>query len=265
MENLRKHGKPPFHIALIHGGPGATGQLLPIAQELSSTYGIIEPLQVSSSIAGQIHKLHIILEKYSSKNVILIGHSWGAWLSLLYASWYPSIIKKMIFINSAPFKQQYVSQILNTRLNRLNNIEKREYHKLIESLSNPYEKDKNIPFARLGKLLLKTDTFCPLHNLEETTEYHYTIFHHVWAEAEELRQSGKLLNAGKKIQCPVVAIHGDYDPHPFQGVKEPLSENINDFRFILLYNCGHYPWIERYAKKIFYQILDKELGKVQSS
>jgi pimeloyl-ACP methyl ester carboxylesterase len=57
----------------------------------------------------------------------------------------------------------------------------------------------------------------------------------------------------------VVAIHGDYDPHPFEGVQQPLSLVISDFRFILLKNCGHYPWIERDAKKRFYEILHEEL------
>ena len=28
---------------------------------------------------------------------------------------------------------------------------------------------------------------------------------------------------GRKIKCPVVAIHGDYDPHLAEGVREPLS------------------------------------------
>jgi pimeloyl-ACP methyl ester carboxylesterase len=81
----------------------------------------------------------------------------------------------------------------------------------------------------------------------------------VWKEANELRTSMKLIGYGKKIQCPVVAIHGDYDPHPFEGVKIPLSKTIKNFKFILLKNCGHYPWYEKLAKDKFYEILKKEL------
>jgi pimeloyl-ACP methyl ester carboxylesterase len=50
---------------------------------------------------------------------------------------------------------------------------------------------------------------------------------------------------GKNIECPVVAIHGDYDPHPADGVRIPLSNVLKDFRFILLGKCGHVPWFER--------------------
>ena len=57
----------------------------------------------------------------------------------------------------------------------------------------------------------------------------------------------------------VVAIHGDFDPHSGQGVKQPLSKIIKDFRFILIKNCGHHPWLERQAQNKFYDVLRKEL------
>jgi hypothetical protein len=56
-----------------------------------------------------------------------------------------------------------------------------------------------------------------------------------------------------------VAIHGNYDPHPYAGVKEPLSQVLRDFKFILLQKCGHKPWIEKAAKEEFYRILMEEV------
>jgi pimeloyl-ACP methyl ester carboxylesterase len=57
----------------------------------------------------------------------------------------------------------------------------------------------------------------------------------------------------------VVAIHGDYDPHPTEGVREPLSKVLKDFRFIMLEHCGHLPWIEREAREGFFELLRGEL------
>ncbi|MCJ7571960.1 MAG: alpha/beta hydrolase [Candidatus Thermoplasmatota archaeon] len=260
MKNLRKHGKSPFQIAVIHGGSGAAGQMFRVAQKISHNYGILEPLQTSTSIEGQIKELHIILEKYGSKQFILIGHSWGAWLAFLYASNYPESVKKILLVSSGPFEEYYASQIMDTRLSRLNDKEKIKLNKLIDVLNNPYGKDKNIIFSRLGKLLSKTDSYLPLYYSDEATEYRYDIFQGIWNDAEELRRCRKLLMAGKRIQCPVVAIHGDYDPHPFKGVEEPLAHLLKDFKFILLKNCGHYPWLERDAKERFYKILYEELS-----
>jgi len=44
MQNFREYGKAPFKTAVIHGGPGGSGEMAPVARELSSTRGILEPL-----------------------------------------------------------------------------------------------------------------------------------------------------------------------------------------------------------------------------
>ena len=46
-----------------------------------------------------------------------------------------------------------------------------------------------------------------------------------------MRQKGELLELCKKVQCPVVAIHGDYDPHPSEGVREPLQAVSEELSF----------------------------------
>ncbi len=68
------------------------------------------------------------------------------------------------------------------------------------------------------------------------------------------------MRLGSRIRCPVVAVHGDYDPNPPEGVREPLSWVVEDFRFVLLKNCGHLPWIESEAKEPFFKLLREELG-----
>ncbi len=118
----------------------------------------------------------------------------------------------------------------------------------MESLNKQSMTEKN----KLGRLIFfKADSFDPITDNTELLEFQYYIYQSVWKEAEELRQSGKLLEFGKTIECPVVAIHGDYDPHPYQGVKNPLGKILKNFKFILLKNCGHHPWLERKEKKQF--------------
>ena len=36
VKNLRTYGEAPFNIAVIHGGPGAAGEMAPVARELAS-------------------------------------------------------------------------------------------------------------------------------------------------------------------------------------------------------------------------------------
>jgi len=50
-------------------------------------------------------------------------------------------------------------------------------------------------------------------------------------------------------------MHGDWDPHPAAGVREPLQAVLKSFQFILLEECGHKPWMERREKEKFYSFL----------
>jgi pimeloyl-ACP methyl ester carboxylesterase len=107
--------------------------------------------------------------------------------------------------------------------------------------------------------LSKADAYDPIANEPEIIDCRFDIFQGVWQDAAELRRSRRLLELGKRIKCQVIAIHGDYDPHPAEGVQKPLSATLKSFRFILLKNCGHKPWMERQARDRFYDILKQEL------
>lgn len=260
MNNLRKYGKPPFAIAIVHGGPGIPGEVAPVAKNLSKEHGILEPLQTKASIDEQLDELKNVLQEHGSLPLTLIGYSWGAWLSFIFTAQNPSFVKKLILVSSGPFEVSYAINIMETRLSRLSNTDRLTVESLLEILSNPTGKDKNKVWAKIGKYLPKTDSYAPLSEHEEIIEFQYNIYESVWSEAAELRQNGKLLDFGKQIQCPVVAIHGDYDPHPAEGVQKPLSNILGNFRFILLKNCGHKPWIEQHAQSEFYKILDQVLS-----
>jgi pimeloyl-ACP methyl ester carboxylesterase len=259
MQNLRKYGNKPFNVAVIHGGPGAPGEMAPVALELSSFRGVLEPLQTATTLEGQVQELKAVLGKKGDLPVTLIGFSWGAMLSFIFTARYPSSVKKLILIGSGAYEENYARNIMSTRLSRLSDGEKAEALSLMDALNDPCIEDKNTPMARLGKLISKADSYDPLPHDSETLECQYDIYQSVWGQARELRSSGKLLELGKRIQCPVVAIHGDYDPHPPDGIKDPLSSALKDFRFILLEKCGHSPWIERGARDRFYDILKKEV------
>ncbi|MCD1295075.1 alpha/beta hydrolase [Methanocella sp. CWC-04] len=257
--NIRKYGNSPFTVAVVHGGPGAPGELAPVAKELSLITGTLEPLQTSASIAGQIQELHDVLKEHGDLPLTLIGHSWGAWLSLMFAARYPIFVKKLILIGSGPFEERYASKIMETRLNRMNEEERSEVRALTEALNDPCTGSKAAALSRLGKLMSKSDSFETLPDNGEEILCQDEIFQSVWNEAKKIRQSGDLLKIAEKLRCPVIAIHGDYDPHPYEGVEKPLSRILNDFRFILLKNCGHEPWKERAAKDRFYLLLNEEL------
>ncbi len=162
-------------------------------------------------------------------------------------------------MSSGVYEEEYAVNIMETRLIRLSAEEREEALIISETVGDSSTKDKNMLMAKLGRLMFKADSFNPLPQDSEIIEYQYDINRSIWKEARELRSSSDLINLGENVMCPVVAIHGDYDPHPFEGVRSTLSRIMKDFKFTLLEKCGRYPWVERDAKDGFYSILRNEI------
>jgi len=262
MINYRTYGAGPYKVAVVHGGPGAPGSVAAIARELSKELAVLEPLQTETTLEGQVQELYETLCSYGAVPITVIGHSWGAWLSFILAAKHPDIIKKLILVSSGPFESRYVRLLEEARFSRMSPEEKAEAKYIIEYLGTEAGDKKLELLARLGELVEKTDNY----ELEIVATDRFDLiqaegdtYQQVWSEADKLRHSGQLLEFASKIKCPVVAIHGDYDPHPAEGVREPLEREIKDFHFYLLNCCDHSPWKERHAREEFYKILKSEL------
>jgi pimeloyl-ACP methyl ester carboxylesterase len=233
--------------------------MAPVARELSAVKGVLEPLQTATTLDGQVQELRSVLEEDALVPVTLIGFSWGAFLSFMTAARYPSLVAKLVLVSAPPFEEPYAHSITRTRLDRMGPAERKETMALITKMDDPAVAEKDTAFSRLGVLLSRADAYDPVPFVDEAFHNQYDVFRGVWDEASLLRKKGVLIQMGKAIRCPVVAIHGDYDPHPAKGVEEPLARVCPGFRFILLEKCGHRPWIERNASDAFYDALVREI------
>lgn len=104
------------------------------------------------------------------------------------------------------------------------------------------------------------DHYCLLPNIkEDMIAFNEVQFNSLMDEVVSMRASGELLDFSKEIECSVVAIHGKNDPHPWNGVKMPLENRLNEFKMFLIDKCGHDPWKEYYAKDEFFTVLKREI------
>jgi pimeloyl-ACP methyl ester carboxylesterase len=229
--------------------------MAPVARELSSVTGVLEPFQTETTLEGQVQELRSVLSAHGLLPVTLIGFSWGAFLSWMLAARYPELVKKLVLVGCPPFEEEYAAAITRTRMARLPKKGQDQVKMLLDGLDGTTDAGKNALLAKLGNLLARADAFDPANVPEEGFHCQYDVFRGVWDEASELRRKQAILRMSREIRCPVMAIHGDWDPHPADGVNVPLSKALPDFQFILLEKCGHRPWIERGASEKFFKTL----------
>ncbi len=208
MKNLRIYGTKPFNITVLHGGPGAGGEMAPVARELSSVRGVLEPLQTVTSLGGQVQELHTVLNENGDLPVTLIGWSWGAWLGFIFAAQYHSFVTKLILIGSGPYEEKYAVNIMKTRLSRFSEEDRAEALLLIGTLEDPAIGGEDTLMARFEKLISKADSYDPLPYDSEVLQCHYDIYRNVWNEASELRSNGELWSLARKSNVQLLRFMG---------------------------------------------------------
>ncbi|MEM9426911.1 MAG: alpha/beta hydrolase [Pseudomonadota bacterium] len=249
---MRLHGSDPKTVAVLHGGPGAAGEVQPLAEALAVLgFGVLEPFQTRDTLAGQVAELRDKLKPYAP--VHLIGWSWGAWLALLFAAENARAVRQVILVGSGPFRADDADRTRETRRSRLSAAEQQELDQLKKQWDRPPA------FARSLALYQKMDAHTPDRPPYLDVQYDAHIHRSVWAEVAALRTSGALLERAARVACPVLALHGDYDPHPADGVFEPLAARLGQFNGVLFAKCGHKPWEERYARASFLDALTTAL------
>jgi pimeloyl-ACP methyl ester carboxylesterase len=253
---VREHGEAPFAVAVLHGGPGLPGSVRSLAERLSWSQGVLEPFQHAGSLDGQVDELATTLEGYAEPPVTVVGWSWGAMLGYVLASRHPELVAKLVLVASAAFDEEAAATITRTRIARLDGTDRSEAERLRRRLAG--SADVRIA-RRYAALMQKADSYEPMAVEPELDAWQPRVNRQVWADAVALRKNGELLELGRAITCPVLAVHGDHDPHPAEAVEKPLAAVLADFRFVLLEQCGHIPWLETYAVEPFYDLLEAEL------
>ncbi len=260
MNEYNVYGRKEVNLVLVHGGPGARGSLKDLAVMMSGDLGILEINQTKLSIKELIEDMNKYITKICKSKVVLLGHSWGAWLVCLYAYRHPDKVKKLILVGSGSFDIKYVKEFNDRRLSRLSKDEKNEYDILMKNFMSNNFSNKDEVMTEFGKLMAKLDTYEFQDNEYSTIgEASFQMFNSIWNEASNLRKTGELINMMKEVDVPIHVIHGDYDSHEIKGILEPFEEYGIHCTYDVIKKCGHYPWREKYGKNEFIDIIFREV------
>ncbi|MGM0446359.1 MAG: alpha/beta fold hydrolase [Bacillota bacterium] len=254
MENYKLHGLKPYKVLTVHGGPGALGELNDLSKQLSKDYGVIEHVQTQDTINLILDDINKTIIEQAEDPVTIIGYSWGAWLGILFTSKYQKLVEKLILISSGPFLEKDSKNIMDKRINRLDEKEKNEFLKLSKKFSSG-DTISDRDFKSLITLFEKADSYQLIDSKNDNLYFRYDLYKKIWKEASVLRKNNELIKALERINCKINIIHGSYDPHPTYGVVKPLDELKKDYEYKILEKCGHIPWKEKYAKDKFYKTL----------
>lgn len=245
-------------IIVIHGCPPLSQTyLLPQMAKLGQTNRVIFydqrgcGLSTSAINADSIQietfvdDLEAIRKFFGYKKVTLLGHSWGGFLAMQYALSHPESIHQLILLNTmAPsfeefslFEQEWTRRMA-------------PYQDKLKALAETPEFAKGDPatienFFRIifGRYCYSSDkvNLLNLYMSPKASINGLKVY-------EILRQNlfTKPFNFHdqvKQLKIPTLIVHGDFDPIP-PSTAQKLHENISGSKYILIKNCGHFPYVE---------------------
>ncbi len=219
-----RYGVKKNPIVFLHGWGQNIEMMQPIADPLQDSHEIIildlpgygessEPT-FDFTVQDYVDCIHEFLGQLKIENPILIGHSFGGKISLLYASQYP--VSKLILFGS-PFKKEITKLSLKTKtlktLKKIPGLNKLEQFAKKHIGSTDYRNAS----PRMRAILVNTV------NLDITENV-------------------------KKIKCPTLIIWGDLDEAvPVERAYE-LEALIPDSGVVVYENATHYAYLEYVGK-----------------
>ena len=239
-------------ILILHGGPGMDHTyFLPQIAELAETHKLIffdqrvsgrSSLDVDSSAITMRHFIDDIEEIRKTFNLgkmNLMGHSWGGLLAMFYGITYPESLKSLMILNSTPASSELMAKTLPTLTpeDSLQRLEILNSDAFKNRESAAFEKLLRIHFrgAFYDRSLADSLTLTFQPDFAETSVKLQNLFKDI--------ASYDIHDDLSKINCPTLVVHGDHDDNPLEGSKK-IHENIPDSKFVLLKNCGHFPFVE---------------------
>lgn len=221
-----RYGAKKNPLVFLHGWGQNIEMMQPIADPMQENHDIVildlpgygksnEP-PFDWTVVDYVECIHEFLHKLKIENPILIGHSFGGKISLLYASKYP--VTKLVLFGS-PFKKEIERLSFKTKtlkaLKKVPGLNKFEQFAKKHIGSTDYRNAS----PRMREILVNTV------NLDITEDV-------------------------KKIKCPTLIVWGDLDEAvPVERAYE-LEQLIPDAGIVIYENASHYAYLEYKGKTI---------------
>lgn len=248
-------GKP---LIVIHGGPGLTQvYLLPQMYELAKNNLVIfydqrgcgkSTVDINANtinIESFLNDIEAIRQAFNLDKISVLGHSWGGFLAMQYTIAHPERIDKLILSNSAPASSEGYALFGQEYMRRM-----APYQEELEKIRSTqgFRDGDTCVMEQFYRLIFRQFCYIPekadLLNLRMTSipslngaKVSEIIRENVLDKPFNLNRD---LNA---LEVSTLILHGDTDPVPPVTAKN-IHENIPGSKYVLMKNCGHFPYVE---------------------
>jgi proline iminopeptidase len=264
------------NVLVIHGGPGQpfsqpmsgleplTGEFRfhyydqrgcgesarPIDRfESPSTYENMGRLDRTLGLGAQIADIERIRRILGDDKLILIGHSWGGFLSSLYAAEFPEHVEALVLVSPANTlvmpQPDAESDLFASVRAELPAQEQAEFDAFMEeyfdfgSLFEKSEADLVAMNQEFGEYYIKIIDPATLEQDSDLPEQGRPGGWMVWAQYVSMGQRHDYREALAKVNVPVLVIHG-VDDLQSESASRMYADAFPNSEFVVIHNASHF-------------------------
>ncbi len=168
----------------------------------------------------QVEELRNIIRALNLHKPILLGHSDGATIALLYAAKYPDDVKSVICMAAHIYSEEITDKGVKDTLDSYLN------GNLKERLQKQHGKNTDSVFYK---------------------------WYNFWSTAKD--KNLDLTEHLKKVNAPVLALQGDKDQYATDQHLWDIQKAITNCKAYIIPNCGHFPHVSQ-PKQVLEKILN---------
>jgi len=254
-------------IVMLHGGPGFYGYMHTLG-ELLPTHHQVTCFAQRGSLANPKPYDQLTLEAIfddidevlsalpTDQTVVLVGHSWGANLALLYAANTRKAINRIVLFGPAPLTPENAALFETKLSSRFSERDSTRSQELEESLKAAFEANRfDAAFDKAANERLNLmvpyyhydqDAGASLAPLQIDFRSFLACQGSLWGRIE----SGLVESELKTISQPVLHLHGEQDPIPHRETARYLQEHLPNVSSKTFAKCGHFPWLEPSSREL---------------
>lgn len=256
----RRYGESGPLVAVLHGGPGAAGSVAGLGMPLADEFRVLEPLQRRANgetpltVARHVDDLAAVLDEPT----LVVGWSWGAMLALSFAVAHPELVQALVLVGCGTYDESTRAEYQRRFTANLGAAGVARMEKLALLLDTTTSDDaRDLVVAARGEQAAKSQSYDLLTMVDDGPPTTVDALGHeeTWADVLRLQHDGVEPASFVAISAPVLMLHGDDDPHPGLATFELLHRYIPQLEYFGLACCGHTPWKERRALKLFFVAL----------
>ena len=252
----------PDTVIILHGGPGFTmeylaADLTPLAAQHTLVFydqrgaGRSSLVSDSAALDGQrfAEDLEAVRQHFGLQRVTLLGHSWGAGVAALYATWYPDRIERLLIVDGIPLRAEELVEAFQELAARRDSTTRQQMANWMElRRANPgdvaachayYVLWFGPFFVDPTALRRSRGDFCAGTPASRRNKI-VSVDRYVAASLG----SWDWRPALRRVNAPTLIIHGTADPLPVASARE-WAAALPDARLLLFQGVGHFPYLEK--------------------